>query len=206
MAASCSACSPKAIAAGKLAGFGGQRRQEVEEVDLLFGLAQPAIESVGVRVALLGAGGLPTSGIHAPKLRQDIRLQAEIFHALRGGECVGERAHRLLRLLESPQDLAEGCQPARLMAAIARRPGQIERPHQVFETLRAAPGSGVGHPDPAQRALFERDIARGGAQFQPATECIERGGNVFEIEEGGPHADRPFGGRRPVATPVLERS
>ncbi len=60
---------------------------------------------------------------------------AEIFHALRRGKRIGEGAHRLLRLLESPQDLAKGCQPARLMTAIARRSGQVERTHQMLEAL-----------------------------------------------------------------------
>jgi hypothetical protein len=91
------------------------------------------------------------------------------------------------------------------MAAIARCPGQIERPHQMFETLGAAPGSGIGHPDPTQRALFERDVARGGAQLQPATERIQRGGNIVEIEQRGPHANGPFSGGGPIATPILER-
>jgi hypothetical protein len=86
----------------KLTSLRGQCRQEVEEVNLLFGLAQAAIEPVGVRVALLGASRLSPAGIHPPELRQDVRLQAEIFHPLRGGERVGKCAHGLLRLLEPP--------------------------------------------------------------------------------------------------------
>jgi hypothetical protein len=188
----------------ELVGLQGKTGEGREEVDLLAGLTEAAVEIEGAVVALAGARDLPVGGVDLAEEGEETGLEFDVVDAASDGQALGHGAEGVVGLVELPEGLTDAGEPLRFVRDVITAAGDLEGAHEVLEGIDRFAEGGVGETETTEGALFEFAVAEGGGHLVGAGERLGGAARFVEVEVGRTEAEGPDGRGRAVTEAVLQ--